>query len=170
MNIIEFLRLVNEIRNNCGLDCTYPTYYIFINKDLRTATVNKTGYANMVGVECVIVVCAYKWENMGYVNTSLTQLVMVDNLFNPIDGLQFGDWTFKGLGFTTRFGDYYNKWKPYPKLELTSDPSINNYEPMDAEQAAKFPDWTWTTSNVDGFAHLLNEIHSFAEANRLPRT
>ncbi|MDE5688394.1 MAG: hypothetical protein K2I18_07205 [Paramuribaculum sp.] len=101
MTIVDFMRLVGEIRNNCGLECTDPNYYIFIHKELKRATVSNTGYICMSDVAYILVVCAYNWKNMGYVNTSLTQLLMVDKDFNPVDEIPFGVWNFKGLQFTT---------------------------------------------------------------------
>ena len=167
MTLIDFLKFIGEIRNNCGLKCTGPNYYIFIHKGLRRATVNNTGYINMCDVEYIIVVCAHNWENMGYINTSLTQLLMVDKHFNPIDGIQFGNWTFKGLGFTRHSGSYYNAWKPYPNLELTSNPSINNYKPMTLEEIEKFPEWDWKNGDIKDFTATLEEINAFADANKM---
>lgn len=48
----------------------------------------------MSDVACVIVVCAYRRQNMGYVNNSLTQLMMVDGSFSPIESLTFEAWNF----------------------------------------------------------------------------
>ncbi|MBD5267697.1 MAG: hypothetical protein HDS41_05890 [Bacteroides sp.] len=162
MNQIDFLKLVNEIRNNCGLECFGPTYYIFIYKDLRRATVNKTGYVNMNDVEYVIAVCAYRWENLGYHNSSLTQLVMVDHDFNPVDSITFGNWALRELGFTNRINDWYNKYKPYPHLELISDPSINNYKPMEPAEIERFPQWDWKCQRIEDFNTFLTDVHEFA--------
>lgn len=162
MNQVEFLRLVGEIRNNCGLPCFGPTYYVFIHKGLRTATVNKTGYRTMSDVEYIIAVCAYNWKNLGYTNSSLIQLVMVDHDFIPVDSIIFGKWAFKELGFTTRPFDWYNKYKPYPHLELISNPSINNYKPMTVEELEKVPEWEWKCTRIEDFNQLLDDIHEFA--------
>lgn len=168
MDIKDFLILVKTIRENSGLKCVYPNYYIFIHKGLKRATVNKTGFLSMVDVEYIIVVSAYQWTNLGYTNTSLTQIAMVNNKFEPVDGIQFGDWTFKGLNFTTRFGDYYNAWKPLPKMELTSDPSINNYEPRTMEEWNEFDaweNWEWN-SNIENMTSLLKDIHEYATTHK----
>ena len=161
MTLIEFLKLVGEIRNNCGLDCFGPNYYIFIHKGLRTATVNKTGYINMNNVEYVIVVCAYRWTNLGYTNSSHTQLVMVDHDFNPVDEIIFGNWAFKELGFTQQPSQWYDKYKPYPHLELISDPTINNYKPMTDEEYERVPKWDWQCLFVEDFNILLTDIQNF---------
>ena len=166
MNIIDFMKLVGEIRNNCGLKCFGPNYYIFIHKGLKKATVNNTGYINMDNIAYVLVVCAYNWENMGYINNSLTQLVMVDGMFNPVDAIPFGEWDFKGLEFTTFPGQWYSKWKPYPKLALRADPSINNFEPGSADEPSKFPEWEWHGDVNHDFQTLLDDINKFAEANK----
>lgn len=63
----------------------------------------------MTDVAYVLVVCAYNWENLGYVNNSLTQLLMVDNTFSPVGTIPFGIWNFKGLEFTTHYGQFYNR-------------------------------------------------------------
>ena len=167
MNIIDFIKLVNEIRNNCVLDCFGPTYYIFIHKGLRRATVNNTGYVNMSDVEYIFAVCAYHWKNLGYLNSSFTQLVMADHDFNPIDSITFGNWSVRELGFTNRHGEWYNKYKPYPKMELISDPSINNYKPMtmkEHERISKIcPEWDWKCQRIEDFDTLLTEIHEFVK-------
>ena len=169
MNIIDFMKLVGEIRNNCGLKCFGPNYYIFIHKGLKRATVNNTGYINMSDVAYVLVVCAYNWENMGYVNNSLTQLMMVDGLFNPVDAIPFGEWDFKGLCFVTYPGQWYNAWKPEPKLELRSDTSIENYKPKTLEEwnQSKFPKWEWSggATRTYEFQTLLDEINEFVKVN-----
>ncbi len=162
MNQIEFIEIVGKVRNNCGCDCFGPTYYIFINKDLRRAIVNKTGYANMTDIGYIIAVCAYHWENLGYTNSSLMQLVMVDHDFNPVDKIIFGNWAFVELGFTTRPFDWYNKYKPYPHLELISDPSINNYKPMTMEELERVPEWEWKCQYIEDFGTLLSDIHEFS--------
>ena len=161
MTQLEFIKLVGEIRNNCGLSCFGPTYYIFIHKGLRTASVNKTGYANMSDVEYVIAVCAYRWINLGYTNSSLTQLVLVDHDFNPVDSIIFGNWAFKELKFTLRPYDWYNQYKPYPALELISDPTINNYKPMKQEELERFPKWEWKCQDIEDFDRFLTDIHNF---------
>ncbi len=168
MNITEFLALMKTIRENCGLTCVYPNYYIFIHKGLKRATVNKTGFLSMVDVEYIIAVSAYQWKNLGYTNTSLIQLAMVNNKFEPVDGIEFGDWTFKGLNFTIGFGDYYNAWKPSPKMELTSDPSINNYEPRTSEEWEEFESWAnWEwKSSIEDMTGLLKDIHEFAATHK----
>lgn len=165
MTQLEFIKLVGEIRNNCGLTCFGPTYYVFIHKGLKTATVNKTGYTNMSNVEYVIAVCAYSWKNLGYTNSSLTQLVMVDHDFYPVDSIIFGNWAFKELQFTLRYGDWYNKYKPYPALELITDPSINNYKPKPVSEWERFPEWEWKCSEIEDFNTLLSDIHEFVSAH-----
>ena len=168
MNITDFLATVKAIRENCGLKCVFPNYYIFIHNGLKRATVNHTGFLSMADVEYVIAVSAYQWTNLGYTNTSLTQLAVVDNKFEPVEGIEFGDWTFKGLDFTRHYGNYYNAWKPFPKLELTSDPSINNYEPRPAQaqewgeeyEKMRLHDWK---SSIEDMTGLLKEIHEFTE-------
>lgn len=165
------MKLVGEIRNNCGLNCFGPNYYIFIHKALKRATVNNTGYINMSDVAYVIVVCAYNWENMGYVNNSLTQLGMVDSHFNPVDAIPFGEWDFKGLHFTTYYGQWYNAWKPVPNLELRSDPSIENYKSKTLQEweQSKFPEWEWSggVTKTSDFQTLLNEINEFVKVNAM---
>ena len=160
MNLIDFLKLVGEIRNNCGLECTGPNYYIFIHKGLKRATVNCTGYINMCDVEYIIVVCAHNWKYLGCVNTSLTQLLMVDNEFNSIESIPFGEWAFKGLSFK-----WYRAWRPYPKLELVSNPRINNYDIFD-EYVEKFPEWIWPNADIKQFQLYLNSINEFVEKNK----
>ncbi|MBD5343551.1 MAG: hypothetical protein HDR83_02175 [Bacteroides sp.] len=167
MNQIDFIKLVSEIRNNCGLDCFGPTYYVFIHKGLKMATVNKTGYCCMDNIEYVIVVCAYRWENLGYTNASLTQLLMVDHDFNPVEYIPFGNWAFKELGFTTRPNDWYNKYMPYPHLELISDPSVNNYKPKTMEEHEKAPKWNSKCQDIEDFNTFLNDIHEFSRLNPL---
>ena len=163
------MKLVGEIRNNCGLKCFGPNYYIFIHKGLNRATVNNTGYINMSDVAYVLVVCTYNWENMGYVNNSLTQLVMVDGLFNPVDAIPFGEWDFKGLQFTTYPGQWYSKWKPIPLLVLRSDPSINNDMSRPIEDPSKFMDWKWSggITQTNDFQVLLTEINEFVKVNAM---
>lgn len=165
MNLIDFLKLVGEIRNNCGLECTGPNYYIFIHKGLKRATVNNTGYINMSDVEYIIVVCAHNWKNLGYVNTSLTQLLMVDKDFNSVEDIPFGEWSFKGLSFITFYGQWYSAWRPYPKLELTSDPRINNYGIID-DYVKKFPEWEWPNADIKQFQLYLDSINEFAEKHQ----
>lgn len=161
MTQIDFLRLVGEVRNNCGLECTGPNYYIFIHKDLNRATVNNTGYLSMVDVAYILVVCAYNWKNWGYVNTSLTQLLIVDNSFNSVDSIPFGNWNFKGLQFTTHPGQWYNKWRPLPMLELSTDQSINNFDPRPWNEPDPFPEWEWPNVDVKNITELLKSIHEF---------
>lgn len=164
MNIIEFLKFVTDLKANCGLDCVDPNYYIFIHNGLKKATVNRVGYINMVDVAYIIVVSPYRWKNLGYTNTSLTQLLMVDNQFNPVESIPFGKWNFKGLNFTTHPGNYYNAWKPYPKLELSSNESINNFERKPIDELEMFPKWEWPGS-IDNITELLKSIHEFTQQN-----
>lgn len=162
MTRTEFLSLVGEVRNNCGLECTGPNYYIFIHKDLTRATVNHTGYISMGDVAFVIVVCAYNWKNLGYLNTSLTQLLMVDSSFNPVDSISFGTWDFKGLQFTTHPGQWYNKWRPLPMLELSEDKSVNNYVPRPWDAPDSFPEWEWPNVDIKNMTELLKSIKEFS--------
>ena len=165
MTQIEFLKLVGEVRNNCGLECTGPNYYIFIHKDLKRATVNHTGYISMADVAYVLVVCAYNWKNLGYVNTSLTQLMMVDNAYNPVENIPFGGWNFKSLQFTTHPGQWYSAWRPLPMLELSDNPSINNYEEHPYGEPDPFPEWEWPNVDIKNISGLLNSIQKFAQLN-----
>lgn len=119
----------------------------------------------MCDVEYIIVVCGYNWKNLGYNNQSLTQLLMVDKDFNPVDSIPFGEWIFKGLGFHTFPGQYYNAWLPYPRLELSSDPRIKNYGLID-EFVEKFPEWEWPNEGIKEFQRLLTSINEFVEANK----
>ena len=168
MTQVEFLKIVGEVRNNCGLDCIGPNYYIFIHKDLKRATVNHTGYICMVDVAYVLVVCAYNWKNWGCINTSLTQLLMVDNTFNPVDTISFGIWNFKGLTFTTHPGQWYNQWRPIPMMELSTNPSINNYEPRPWDEPDPFPTWEWPYVNIKNMTELLKSIQEFTQNNSCP--
>lgn len=157
MDITQFLKLVGEIRANCGLDCFGPNYYIFIKKGLKTAIVNKTGYVNMSDVAYVLVVCAYRWENLGYVNSSLTTLVMVDSGFQPVDKIPFGSWDMVSLDFTIRPGDWYNKWKPYPILELAGKPEVNT-------NSCECPyELILNNISVENFSAVLDDINKFVE-------
>lgn len=119
----------------------------------------------MSDVAYVLVVCAYNWNNLGYVNTSLTQLVMVDNTFNPVESIRFGEWNFKGLQFTTHYGQFYNKWRPLPMLELFTSPNINNFEARPYDEPNPFPEWEWPSVDVKNITELLKSIHEFASAN-----
>lgn len=163
MNQIEFIKLVGEIRNNCGLDCNGPNYYIFIHKDLTNASVNQTGYTMLTDKAFIIVVCAYNWSNWGYTNTSLTQLLMVDTKFDPIDGIRFGSWIFRGLQFTRHYGQFYNAWRPLPKLELISNSLVNNFveKPYDAPEY--FPEWEWPCVDINNITELFRSIHEFSQ-------
>ena len=163
MTQIDFLRTIEQIRNSCGLDCSGPNYYVFIHKDLRRATVNHTGYISMSDVACVLVVCAYNWKNMGYVNTSLIQLAMVDQSFQPIEKIQFGKWNFKGLQFTRFYGEYYNAWRPIPILELSTDSSVNNLLSQPYVGPEPFPEWEWPNVDVKQMTEILKSINEFAE-------
>ena len=165
MTQIEFLKLVGEVRNNCGLECTGPNYYIFIHKDLKRATVNHTGYHSMIDVAYVLVVCAYNWKNLGYVNTSLTQLFMVDHSLYPLDSIPFGTWNFKGLQFTTHPGQLYNKWRPIPMLELSTEQSINNFAPRTWNEPDPFPEWEWPNVDIKNITELLMSIKEFVATN-----
>lgn len=161
MTQVEFLRLVGEVRNNCGLECIGPNYYIFIHKDLKRATVNQTGYIGMRDIAYVLVVCAYNWKNMGYVNTSLIQLLMVDSVFDPVESIPFGLWNFKGLQFSTHPGQFYNKWRPLPMLELSTDRTINNFESRPWDEPDPFPEWEWPHVDVKNMTELLKSVNEF---------
>ena len=128
---------------------------------MNRATVNNTGYLSMVDVAYILVVCAYNWKNWGYVNTSLTQLLIVDNSFNSVDSIPFGNWNFKGLQFTTHPGQWYNKWRPLPMLELSTDQSINNFDPRPWNEPDPFPEWEWPNVDVKNITELLKSIHEF---------
>lgn len=123
---------------------------------------------NMSDVACVIVVCAYRWQNMGYVNNSLTQLMMVDGSFSSIESLPFGAWNFRGLTFTTFYGQYYNAWRPLPKLEFSADPSINNYEGRRWGDPDPFPEWEWPSADIKEFNKLLKSIQEFVKTHPIP--
>ena len=165
MNQVEFLRIVGEVRSNCGLECTGANYYIFIHKDLNRVTVNRTGYVSMVNIAYVIVVSAYNWKNMGYVNTSLTQLLMVDNAFEPVENISFGIWNFKGLMFVPHRGQYYNAWRPVPMLELSDDPSVNNFEARPWDEPDPFPEWEWPHVTIENISELFKSVTEFARTH-----
>lgn len=167
MTQIEFLKLVGEVRNNCGLECTGPNYYIFIHKDLKRATVNQTGYISMADIAYVLVVCAYNWKNWGYVNTSLTQLLMADNAYNSVENIPFSAWNFKGLRFTKHPGQWYSAWRPLPMLELSDNPSINNYEEHPYGEPDPFPEWEWPNVDIKNITPLLTSIHEFISINSM---
>ena len=163
MKLIDFLNLVGAVRNSSGTEYSGLNYYIFIHEDLKTATVNQSGYVDMSDVACVIVVCAYKWENFGYTNTSLTQLMMADKNFDPIDNIRFGIWNFKGLQFTTFESSWYDEYRPIPYLELSTDPSLNNSLNRPYNESDPFPKWEWPTVRIDGLSKLLESINEFVE-------
>jgi|GEM_PF-4172598 len=159
MNIIDFLKLIGEIRNNCGLDCFGPNYYVFIHKDLKRATVNSTGYVNMSDIAYVIVATGHRWQNLGYVNSGLTVLAMVDSEFNPVDKIPFGDWDMT-IRFTQERGQWYNKYAPFAILELREDPKINSNK-------TDFPyewDWHYGLFSIDNFTPLLTNVNEFIKA------
>lgn len=164
MKLIDFLNLVGAVRNSSGTEYCGLNYYIFIHEDLKTATVNQSGYADMSDVAYVIVVCAYKWNNSIYTNTSLTQLIMADKNFNPIDSIPFGIWNFKGLQFTTFKGCWYDKYRPIPILELSTDPSVNNSLNRPYNASDPFPKWEWPTARIEGLSELLESINEFVES------
>lgn len=166
MNITDFLKVVRAVRDNCGLDCDGSNYYVFVHKDLKSATVNKTGYTNMSNVGYIIVVCPYKWKNWGYVNISLTQLMMVDSNFEPVDSIHMGEWNFKGLGFITFPGTFYNAWRPYPKMELVSDTNVNNYAPIADDEPNPFPQWVWPSTTIENATDLFKSIDEFVKSHK----
>ncbi|MDE7467591.1 MAG: hypothetical protein K2M61_04475 [Muribaculaceae bacterium] len=119
----------------------------------------------MADVAYVIVVCAYNWKNWSYLNTSLTQLLMVDSSFNPVDSISFGAWDFKGLKFTTHPGQWYNQWRPLPMLELSADKSVNNYEPRPCNEPDPFPEWEWPIVDIKNITELLKSINEFVDSH-----
>lgn len=119
----------------------------------------------MADVAYVLVVCAYNWKNLGYVNTSLTQLMMVDNAYNPVENIPFGGWNFKGLQFTTHPGQWYSAWCPLPILELISDPNVNNLGTLPYDETDSFPEWEWPNVDIKNISGLLNSIQKFAQLN-----
>lgn len=157
MTITEFLKAVREIKEAKSLDYTDPTYFIFIHNGLKTATVNQTGFHSMAGIAYVIVVTAYRWTNFGYVNTSLTTLMMVDNQFNPVDKIPFGSWDFE-LSFSRHPGSYYDAWCPYPIMTLASDSRINTNQ-------SKCPyHWDWPQPCITDFNTVLKSVNEFVAA------
>lgn len=157
MNQLEFIKLVNVLRETSGYDTFDPPYYIFIKKGLRNAVVNRTGYINMSDVAYVIVVIKYRWQNMGYVNSSLTTLLMTDHEFNAVESIPFGEWNMT-LEFTGRYGDWYNKYAPYPVLTLASDPDVNTNVISDKGVHANLKGY-----DIMNFTANLTAIHKFID-------
>jgi len=87
---------------------------------------------------------------------------MVDSSFNPVDSISFGTWDFKGLQFTTHPGQWYNKWRPLPMLELSEDKSVNNYVPRPWDAPDSFPEWEWPNVDIKNMTELLKSIKEFS--------
>lgn len=115
----------------------------------------------MADITYVLVVCAYNWKNLGYVDTSLTQLLMVDHTFSPIESIPFGRWNFKGLQFTTHPGQWYSAFRPLPILEFTTNPSVNNFEARPWNEPDPFPKWEWPNVDIKNMTELLKSIQKF---------
>lgn len=88
---------------------------------------------------------------------------MVDNDFNAVDEILFDTWNFKGLQFYNFPGQWYNAWRPIPKLALSVDHSVNNYEGPWGEPDP-FPEWEWPCVDIKGFSYLLKSIHEFTQS------
>lgn len=50
-------------------------------------------------------------------------------------------------------------------LELSTDPTVNNFEERRSGEPDPFPEWEWPNADIKNITHLLKSIKEFAEVN-----